>query len=263
MSISAQQKTQQVFLSSKHASQYHNTTNHSDLTFHLPRPILKPGDTDIQIKVQQFVAPVSFYNINSTNNTLHYFIDLDEKPLFTIPEGNYTAASLQTALSNELVPKGVTVIYDDDTMKFTFESNATPTEPITFDADSTCLSLLGFTEGEDHDSDEVDGVETLISQYPIDLSPTKALYISIPNLSINNLNGNTGQRTQVIACVPVNEEAGDVVCFNNDLGQSIHTQEDVISEFHIKVLDEDQSTLINFNNQHFLLTIELSFVPTD
>ena len=251
MSVSVQQKTQLVFLSSKSATQYYNSTHLSDLTFRLPRPIQRPKDHNLQVKVSQFIFPVSFYNVNSTNNTLKYAIDGVVQTDIELEEGNYTASTLADELREKL-GGDFSVLYNEETMYFYISHSSLE---FYFDETSTCFKLLGFTEGEDHFSD--DELFTLSSDFPVDLSPTKALYVSIPNLSINNINGNTGQRTPIIACVPITEEAGDIEVFSNDLGLSAHTQEDVINEFNIRIYDEDQSTLIDFKNAHWLMTIQL------
>ena len=207
------------------------------------------------VKVSQFIFPVSFYSISSTNNTLIYYLDTDpDFTTLTIPEGDYTAQTLTTSIQTRL-GGDFAVDYDDETMKFSFGHT---TNAFTFDADSTCLRVLGFTENQDHNSDEI--FFTLFSEYPIDLSSTNCLYVSIPNLSINNINGNTGQRTSAIACIPVSEETGDLVVYTNDTGLSVHTQEDIISEFHIRIYEEDLSTLANFQNQSWIMTIETSYV---
>jgi hypothetical protein len=219
---------------------------------------MKPRDTNLCVKVQQFVFPVSFYDINSTNNSLIYYKDAVLQTEIVIPEGNYSATDLETEIDSQLV-SGLSVSYDDKTMKFTFTD--TDGEELIIDNSSSCLSLLGFTEGEDHSSTTDGGTEVLTSQYPIDLMPTKCVYVSIPNLSINNINGLTGHRTPILACVPVDEEAGDMVVFTNDLGVSSYTQEEVINEFDIRIYDEDLSTLINFQNQDWLMTLEISYTP--
>ena len=262
MSVSVQQKTQLVFLSSKSATQYYNSTSLSDLTFRLPRPIQRPKDHNLQVKVSQFVFPVSFYNVNSTNNVLAYSVDDVDQTDITIPVGDYTSATLLTELQTLLTPVDISVEYDEATYKLTFTH---ATLIFKFKSTSTCLTLLGLTAGQDHNAQYVLLPEDfyLTSEFSVNLSPTKALYISIPNLSINNINGNTGQRTPTIACVPITQSSGDIEVFTNDLGISAHTQEDVINEFHIRIYDEDQSTLINFNSQDWLMTIQLKFVPTD
>lgn len=261
MSVSPQQKTQLIFFNSKYATKANNGSANSDVSFLLPRPVQKPTGTNIALKVQQLVYPVSFYSVNDTNNKLVYFSGGLAQTDVVVPKGNYTATELLDYLNgtNGLVGS-ITATYDEKTLKFTF-TDPTP-DAIELDSTSTCLSLLGFTEGADHTSTLVGGVHALTSQHPINLLPTKCLYLSIPNLSTNNLNGHTGQRTPVLASVPVSEAQGDVAVYTNNTGLESYTQEDTISEFHVKILGEDLVTLVDFNNQHWHLTLQLTFTPT-
>lgn len=259
MSVSVQQKNQLVFLNSRYATSNNNGINNSDVTFLLPKPISKPKDTNLQIRVSQFIFPVSFYNVNSTNNTLVCYVGISIRP-FMIPEGNYTTDTLQAVLDDHYSAYNTRVTYDETTMKFTFSNDA---EEFYIDYRSTCLRLLGFTEVEDHPSqDDGGGVEVLTSEFPVDLSPTKCLHVAIPNLSINNVNGLVGQRTPVLVSAPVSKNGGDIVTFINDAGPSSYTQEDVINELNIKIFNDDISTLTNFQNQHWTMTLEFSFTPT-
>ena len=254
MSVSVQQKNQLVYLSSKYATK-NNTTKNSDVVFRLSRAIHKPKDTNLCVKVQQFLFPVSFYNVNSTNNTLEYYVDDVAQTDITIPEGNYTSATLTAELETQL-GGDFSVSYDEETMKFHIAHDSLQ---FLFIKESTCFSLLGLTEGQDHQSDLI--LFILISEYPVNLTYTNCLYISIPNLSINNLNGNTGQRTPVIACIPIDVEAGEIVVYTNDAGLSSYTQEEIINEFHLRIYDEDQTTLIDFVNQDWFMTLQIDFEP--
>ena len=121
--------------------------------------------------------------------------------------------------------------------------------------------MLGFTEGADHDS----GVDVLLgnsltSEYPINLAGTKVIYVSLPNLSINNVNANNGNRVPIIVSVPVDDTVGSYSYYMNEMRLTATTQEETISEIHVKILGEDMTTLINFQNQDWSMTLELTYV---
>ena len=256
MSVSPQQKTQLVFFNSKYATRANNNTANSDVTFILPRPIQKPPGTNLGIKVQQMVYPVSWYTVTAANNRLAYSWGGVAMTDIVLPVGNWTATELLDYF-NLWLAGSVTLAYDEKAMIFTFTDTIAAVE---LAATSTCLSLLGFTEGQDHTSTLVGGVHTLVSGL-VDLSPTKCIYVSVPNLSINNLIGHTGQPAPILASIPVTQGAGDVEVYINDTGLESVTQEDTISEFHIKILDQDLS-LVNFNNNHWQLTLQITFSPS-
>lgn len=256
MSVSVQQKNQLVYLNSKYGTK-NNGTKNSDVSFPLSSPIQKPKDTNLRIKVQQLVLPVSFYNIREgVNDTLSYSIDgVDQTDIQFVP-GFYTTTTLLEELKDELT--GFTISFNETYSQFKF---SLPTYDFVIKKESTCLALLGFTEGQDHTSTTDDGGTTnyLWSVFPVDLLPTKCVYVSVPNLSINNINGNTGQRNSVIASVPITTEAGDLLTFTNDTGLASFTQEDRIQEFNIRLLDQDQTTPLDLQNIDWLMTLEVSF----
>lgn len=244
-------KVQYLFLNSNYANSYNTGTNHSDLTFRLTRPIVKPRDKLISLKVDTFVFPVSFTQVNSTNNTLFYM-----GVEFTIPEGNYNANTLLTTVQDLIQTEDadLTIIYDNTTLKYTF-INAS--DEFSIDKESTCLSLLGFTENTDHDS----AGQTLTSQYPINLSGSaNTLYLDIANLSTDNINTLSDQRTSILTSIPVSTQPGGLVYYENTKNTRTYLQEDVIPELHLRLYGDDLTTLINFNNQHWNLTLELEFI---
>ena len=247
------QKVQYAFLNSKHADSYNNSTKHSDLTFRLTRPIVKPYNKILSLKVDTFVFPVSFTQVNSTNNTLYYL-----GAELTIPEGNYNANTLLTTIQDLIQTEDAdtTITYDNTTLKYTF-TNAS--DDFSIDKESTCLTLLGFSEGVDHDSD----AHTLTSEFPINLSGSaNTLYLDIANLSTDNINTLADQRTTILTSIPVTAQSGGMVYYENTKNARVLLQEDVISELHIRIYGDDLSSLVDFNNQHWNLTLELEFLNT-
>lgn len=259
MSVSPQQRNQLVYLNSKYGSKNNGTLN-SDITFPLSKPIQKPKDTNLRIKVQQLILPVSFYNVNSTNNSVSFSLDGVDKPDKDIIEGFYTSSTLLEALQEIFTTSDGFDVQFSETYSQYFISND---KTFTIKSGSTCLSLLGFTSGEDHTSNfDVGNTNYFLwSQFPVDLLPTKCVYVSVPNLSINNINGNTGQRNTIIASIPITAPSDDIVVYTNDTGTASFTQEDTISEFHIRLLDQDQTTPMDFQNTDWLMTLEVSFKP--
>lgn len=259
MSVSPQQKNQLVYSNSKYGTK-NNGSKNFDVSFPLSSPIQKPKDTNLRIKVQQLVLSVSFYNVNETNNTLSYSIDGVDQTDIDFVSGFYTTASLLGELKDELT--GFTINFNETYSQFKF---TLPTDEFVIKKESTCLSLLGLTEGQDHTSTTDDGGTTnyLWSEFPVDLVPTKCVYVSVPNLSINNINGNTGQRNSVIASIPITTDAGDLLTFTNDTGLASYTQEDRIQEFNIRLLDQDQTSPLDLQNIDWHMTLEVSFKPVD
>jgi hypothetical protein len=242
--------TQIVFLNSASATTYNNstTTYLSDVSFYLSRPITRPKDTILALRLDTFFYSNSFYVVDSTNNTI-----TAEGEDYTIATGNYTVDTLKDALDTAF-NGDYTVTYDNTKMKYTI-TGAAGTEFV-LAKESTCLSLLGFSS-TDHVSDNT-GV--LTSDLVVNLTKTKNVYVDVQNLSINNLNATTGQRTTALCPVPVLSSPGDYVFYENVRGSYVYLQEDTINNLRVRVYEEDLSSLVNFQGQNWTMSLEFSFV---
>ena len=254
---SVQQRNQIVFLSSKYADVYNNSTTSylSDVTFRLPRPIQKPKGTTLCVKLEQFVFNNSFTIINNENNTLD--IELDGTPItYTLTAGNYTEDEFVDLLNNLMGVDDFVVDYDENTglLKWTHD-----THDFEFLATSTCFEIIGFKS--DGVTSYPSATQELEAIYPLNLSGKNVIYVALSNLSINNINGNVGQRTNVINSIPIDAQAGSNVFYINYTDSKSFTQEEIISEINVKVYRQDLSTLIDFRNQHWYMTLEVSYYP--
>ena len=249
-------RTEQVFINSKNADQYFNGDYNSDISVYLTRAINRPKDTVLAVRLDSFVFPTSFYLIDDSNDNLDitvYGADPadDEDKTYTLTHGNYSSDELKDHLHTLMNGDAFTVTYDSITMKFKFE-HAT-NEFVILDT-TTCLSILGFSQ-TDHESN----TKILYSDQVVNLVRTKVIYVDIPTLSINNLNASTGQRCTALTCVPVSEPAGDFVYYENTKQSYVYLQEDTINTLRIRLYEEDLSTLIDFQNQHWNMTLEFSY----
>ena len=76
----------QLYLNSSNADKYlDNSKSHCEWVL----PLIEiPDGYHIYLSIQNCVIPYSFYNINSSNNQLIYYIGTSQN-ILTIPEGNY------------------------------------------------------------------------------------------------------------------------------------------------------------------------------
>lgn len=246
-----------LFLNSKNASIFNNSSKHSDVVFRLATPIFTPQEKILNARLASFVFHNSLQVINSTNNKLVMTDPSGVDYTMTITAGNYDATTLGTAiqtLANDLYPTTdpFTVTYNTSTFKYTFSHTV---GNFTFKSTSTCLSLIGFPDGSSYTST----AKSLSSTYPANLSGENTLYIDIPSLDVTNINGTNGSKSSVIACIPVTEGAGSVCCYDNPHDTVFLVRKEAIYELHVKVYQEDLSTLADFQNQNWNMTIELQF----
>jgi len=112
--------------------------------------LIRPINNVKHIKITDINLPLSYYNINVNNNTLHFYHPFSTDFNVVIPVGNYTGETLAIALATGMntAPNlgGFTVTFDVNTFKFTFSNAALfrlrgPTGIST----STLWSYLGFS----------------------------------------------------------------------------------------------------------------------
>lgn len=244
----------EVYLNSKYASYNVNgTDNNSDMIFYFRSPIIPPIGYATRIKVTSFVFPLSYTLINSNNNRL-----VINGTTYTLTQGNYNANTLRSHILS-LIPNTFTITFNSITNKYTF----TNTSNFTINSTSTCLVLLGFTQ-QSHTSVS----NTLSSNAVVNLSgDANVIYIDLANVPTLNISSTNSQRTSVLKSIPVSVSSGSVMYWENSTDSYVLTQADNISFFHIRILGEDLLTPVQFNSQHWNMTLECTFVakenPTD
>lgn len=205
----------------------------------------------MKMRISSFVFPISFYLIDGNNDSL-----VIDDTAYTLTHGNYTAKNLATHILT-LIPSNYTMTYDSITNKFTITNSSAD---FTINSTSTCLTLLGFTEDEDHTSTSSsitsDNVVNLSGQYNV-------VYVDIKNLLTNNISSATGRRTSIVSAIPVSVNYGAVMYFEDSVGSYMGLQEDSISYLHVRILAEDMSSLVDFQGQDWNMTIEFSFDPAE
>lgn len=236
-------QSQEIYLDSQFATINNTNGGNGDIYFFLKAPIICPNDHDIVLRVDNFVCPISFFVVNSTNN----IVVVDGTP-YTISAGNYNALTLQTALA-DLLP--LSVGYDSINNKLTFSS----TSDFTFDASSTCFKLLGFEEGVSHSSSS----NSLTSQYVVNLSGTSLIYIDISNVTTRNISSKSGGGfTTIVKSIVEDVPYGSILSYTNNTNAAVVLKERYISYFHVRLLDDDYNVL-DLNGQHFTMTLELFY----
>ena len=235
----------QVHLNTKIADLKVNGTMNSDLLFYLKEPVIPPQGKNMTLLLKACSIPVSFYLVNSTNNTL-----VINTSTFTLTQGNYTAYTLLDLLNTTLNPTYV-VTLNTTTNKYTTSSLTS----FTLKSTSTCQRLLGFASGTDYTST----ASTLTSVYPVDLSGDNMIYISTPNILTQNRLG--GQKSTILRAVPVSVSYGSVLFFDDNSGAvGSVIQEDHIGFIHLRIYSEDATLLLDFQNADWSISLEVGFV---
>ena len=187
-----------VTLNSRYASSALNGSLLSNLLFDF-RGILRP-EPNIRrayISVLNAQFPVSFYVINSSNNSI---IVMDNTSLrdftITVLVGNYTATSLSQGIIAGFQSAGYPYVpgidFNKNTGKYTFLFPS----PATIFAESTMRDILGSG------SESLSGT-AIVLPYPVNLLGAKLLNVTSSALPVNSYSSASGSNTSILASIPV------------------------------------------------------------
>lgn len=244
MTLSARPSPVQIFLSSSDTTQLLNGTHKSDLLFLFKSPIIPPPNYNMTLTLKNAYILISFTILNETNNTF-----ILNNATYTIPEGNYTATELASAIMDTIAPvePAFTIEFSSITNKYTFSDTTD------FTVDGTCLFILGLSGASSSTGQE------LVSTYPVDLTGDNVIYVDIRNLTTFNISSTTANRTSIVGSILVSVPYGSVL-YHEDTSKTAFTlQEDHISFIHLRLLGEDQKTLLNLKFEFNSITLEIGF----
>jgi hypothetical protein len=202
--------------------------------------------------------PISWYNINSTNNTL--IVVINSVPItFTIPVGNYDATSLADTMSFSYQDKHICGDYNPITLKMTLIG----TVPFSVSPLGTVNSILGFSSAVSSPSQRYGGTcpsnASYVTGAVIDLGGTRSLIIK-SNFRTGNMIPTQPTSTTILACIPIENSPGTVQVYKNNSGfRSKTPDQDNMNAIDIEIFD-DAGNRMDFNNINWSLTLQFDFV---
>lgn len=234
----------QLYLNSSNADKYlDNSKSHCEWVL----PMIEiPDGYHIYLSIQNCVIPYSFYNINSSNNQLIYYIGTSQN-IAIIPEGNYNINQLITTLKSLMLPN-FNITYNNINNKITF----TYTSSFYISSSSTISEIIGFVKETDHYSDVN---FTLTSVNNINMHPIKCINI-VSNLMTFNINKSFVNNNSILCCIPINSQPYSLIEYHNNNNFRVNLFVNTISTIRIKLID-DNGNLLNLNGLNFSLTIQL------
>jgi hypothetical protein len=238
-------ETIQIHLHSKDANSYNNNSL-SDCNFYLPVLEL-PLQHTIMLSVQSVVIPYTFYNINSTNNTLIYTVNGNVN-ILTISSGNYNAINLATFLTTSM--SNFSVKYNAITNKFTFTNML---YDFAFSASTTCFTILGII------SDVLTSTNKIYtSSNCANLLSNMCICIQ-SNLPTGNINSSKVSEGNILCSFPVETPPYSLITYKNNNSFKTNLYSNTISYINIRVCDH-LNQLIDLNGCHFNLTLQIDVV---
>lgn len=246
-----------VDLSSINARQ---SGNDGDKTFFLNHGVDVPANMHMTVSLTNFVMPLSFYDIRSTNNTFDFelnFSDVLYSVSITIPEGNYTASQMKTQLNilfaNEILNlnnTSVVVSIDNTKAKFLFTLSQEPTSCTI----SNCLPYrqLGFNT-----TDNVFNGLFFYSPNIFDFAGSPVLYLRLVNKGLKNINSynNFGG---ILAMIPVKAYPYELIFYHESQPQHFKVSND-ISEMNLIILDENFENIPDLQGVNWRCTLTFNY----
>lgn len=247
MSKSIKTESRLININSANALIKNNGQYNSDVVFKFPG-LVKPEQyiTGIQFQLLDAQLPVSFYNINYTNNTLNYQISSVNYTI-TVDVGNYNFNSLATQLVAKFLANGhiFTITINKQNGIITF---ATPATNFILQV-SSMFPVLGLLL-----SNHISSSFSLTADYPLNLLGITKIKIQSVNLSSYNADSSNSGNSNNIGLIPVDQPSFGLIVFENKSSSKFDLRNNQIDEIDLQITDQNNN-LINFNNIDWNLTI--------
>jgi hypothetical protein len=240
-----------LVLDSRNASYYKNGSYNSNLSFYFEDPITKPKNSIVMTcSVVSFICPVSFYQINYTNNKLTISANSTNYNI-VVPYGNYTTSSFIAALT-PLLPSGFSITVSSLTNRFTLKYSADFSIIV---ATSTIYAVMGFSKAINLTS----SLSTLVLPYCCNFSGINSLNIFLTNLNTKNIDSFNKSNSSIITSIPVNSPPSGVLIYEKKFDFEFCINQNIIDHIDIELLDDLENS-IDLNNQHFNLTLQFTIL---
>lgn len=249
MSKSIKIESRLINMNSANALIKNNGQYNSDVVFKFPG-LVKPEQyiTGIQFQLLDAQLPVSFYNINYTNNTLNYQLSSVNYTIIA-DVGNYNFNSLATQLVAKFLANGhiFTIKINKQNGIITME---TPETNFILQV-SSMFPVLGLLL-----SNHISSSFSLTADYPLNLLGITKIKIQSVNLSSYNADSSNSGNSNNIGLIPVDQPSFGLIVFENKSSSKFDLRNNQIDEIDLQITDQNNN-LINFNNIDWSLTILL------
>jgi hypothetical protein len=242
-----------IVLDSRNATEFNNGDYKSDVTFDLNDAIrFSPSTISMSIVVLSFTCPVSFYQINNTNCTLHITLDSIVNTI-NIPYGNYNVNTFITYLLSVL-PSDFTITVNQVNNILTINSITTSFQ---INSNSTIYNVMGFFKNKTYPAQVVSTGYQLVMPYTVNFAGINSFNIAIENIRTKNIDSLDLSVSSIIASIPVNSSQGGVIYYEKKNDFEIAVRENIIDYLDVNIKD-DMGNLLNFNNQSWNLVLQFN-----
>jgi len=245
-------------------------------------PIQARKDELITTQVLEAEFPVSYYNVDSTNNEFELVVILEdvdgtggvfytETYTKTLTPKQYTASQIASEIDAiaDKTHSTLNCSYDNRTGIMTLVVNATAAEPsdavisVSIGKDCTCRRLIGFSDLQTISGALGQAQLRLIGESVVDLNKTNNVYIET-DLLLESRNTN-GEKSGILAKIQINRKFLDLVHYQsaNTIPIELGRKDTYLDHLDLRMVD-DVNESINFNGSNsFSVTLLFSYVKKD
>ena len=199
----------------------------TDITFAISPPLTTTDFFNFTVTLESAEIPVSFYNVNSSNNTfIYHLISSGVETTISIPVKNYNATQLLTVLNTLLSSLSVVVTYDEQTNRYTFTGSAD------FKIKGNAFRLLGLVP---------DATTYNLSSSNILVSPSMINLLFPRNCFLQLISTQATTYNSTIAKVQLSAQDLQVVYFAGTVASefSILLSDRTLSSVRVSLVDDD------------------------
>ena len=218
------QSSRKILLESNKAS---HSFSDSHKKFNLTHIIKSKHGYKMLLNITNAEIPVSFFNINSNNNTVIQLIG-NTPTTYNIPPRNYNGLEIASLLSDNPEFKNIEVTYNQAINKFSFKSSDGNN-----DRKIKTNEILGLSS--DIDLLTNDYTE---AQNQANFGGIRNIYVKIKNLGIHNLNS-SGIYCDIITKIPIDEDYSGVINYTDQQNNFQIIDAQRIREIEVELVDKN------------------------
>ena len=251
-----------ISLNSKYATNKLNGTKLSSVVFDFNAIASKNRETLYHtIAIQTAEITASYYNVNSSNNTINISETGVGNPVnVVIPEGNYDANTYAAAFivaANAILANNATLAFNATTGKFNLMSDVNGITLTINVAATTAQSVIGI------DPDSIANVAFPYAANAPTSFPQLANFLGITKIKVNsnalagdNYDSASLNTTTLVDTISTTASPFGLTIYNS-LGRESYIKAKKIDELDFQLLDQNNE-FIDFNNTHWTMTIILN-----
>jgi hypothetical protein len=244
--------SQQIYLNSASASIQLNGSKKSNCTFFFS-DLIKFDKNAIEMRLELVNAqiPVSWYLINSTNNTFTITV-ASISTIYQFPFGNYNA---NTFISTFQTYMGASwsMAFNSITNKFTFGYSGG--QFTLSDGLNSIFPIIGFASGFQYTSSG----NNLLSPYSVMFGGLTKINIMSSTFNLSNADSKTRGQVQTISSIPVSTIQGGYILYSNYTNFKSVFRNHSLSSINIQIQDDFKND-IDFNNVDWTITLQIDVI---